>query len=74
MFNNKQQIQELNDELGEMEVWEYMRSKKDLVEVIQTRELYNKTLGEKPEDVLDAYIQHVKDEQANQYWQGQAGQ
>ena len=69
MFNNKQQIQELNDELGEMEVWEYMRSKKDLVKVIQTRELYNKTLGEKPEDVLDAYIQHVKDEQANQYWQ-----
>jgi len=69
MFYNKEQLQELNDELGEMEVWEYMRSKNDLEQVIEKRGLYNKTLNEKPSDVLHAFVQHIRDEQAQMYWQ-----
>ena len=72
MFYNKEQLQELNDELGEMEVWEYMRSKDDLEQVIEKRGLYNKTLGEKPSDVLDTFVQHMKDEQAQMYWQNKS--
>ena len=67
MFYNKEQIQELNDELGELEVWEYMRSKDDLEQVIEKRGLFNKTLGETPESVLHAYIKLKEEEQANDY-------
>lgn len=69
MIDTKEQIQELNDELGEMEVWEYMRSKDDLEQVIEKRGLYNKSVGEKPSDVLDTFVQHMKEEQAQMYWQ-----
>lgn len=69
MLDTKEQIQELNAELGEMEVWEYMRCKEDLEEVIEKRELYNKNIGEKPSDVLDAFVQHMRDEQTQMYWQ-----
>ena len=69
MIDTKEQIQELNDELGEMEVWEYMRSKNDLEQVIEKRGLYNKSVGEKPSDVLDTFVQHMKEEQAQMYWQ-----
>ena len=69
MIDTKEQIQELNDELGEMEVWEYMRSKDDLEQVIEKRGLYNKSIGEKPSDVLDTFVQHMKEEQAQMYWQ-----
>lgn len=69
MFSTKEQIQELNEELGEMELWEYMRSKDDLEEVIEKRGLYNKSVGEKPSDVLDTFVQHMKEEQAQMYWQ-----
>lgn len=69
MFSTKEQIQELNEELGEMELWDYMRSKEDLEEVIEKRGLYNKSVGEKPSDVLDTFVQHMKEEQAQMYWQ-----
>lgn len=69
MFSTKEQIQELNEELGEMELWDYMRSKDDLEEVIEKRGLYNKSVGEKPSDVLDTFVQHMKEEQAQMYWQ-----
>lgn len=65
MFYSKEQVQELNDELGEMEVWDYMRSKNDLINIIQKRRLFNKTLGETPESVLNAYIKYKEEEQAN---------
>ena len=67
MFYCKEQVQELNDELGEMEVWDYMRSKNDLIKIIQKRRLFNKTLGETPESVLHAYIKLKEEEQANDY-------
>jgi hypothetical protein len=67
MFSTKEQVQELNDELGEMEVWDYMRSKNDLIKIIQKRRLFNKTLGETPESVLHAYIKYKEEEQANDY-------
>lgn len=69
MIDTKEQLQELNAELGEMEVWEYMRSKDDLEQVILKRGLYNKNIGEKPSDVLDTFVQHMRDEQAQMYWQ-----
>jgi len=69
MIDTKEQLQELNDELGEIEVWEYMRSKEDLEQVIEKRGLYNKSVGEKPSDVLDTFVQHMRDEQAQMYWQ-----
>ena len=69
MIETKEQLQELNAELGELEVWEYMRSKDNLEQVIEKRGLYNKTLGEKPSDVLDTFVQHIRDEQAQMYWQ-----
>ena len=37
MIDTKEQLQELNAELGELEVWEYMRSKDDLEQVIEKR-------------------------------------
>ena len=52
MFYCKEQVQELNDELGEME---------------ERRRLFNKTLGETPESVLHAYIKLKEEEQANDY-------
>jgi hypothetical protein len=67
MFYNKEQVQELNDELGEMEVWEYMRSKNELLNIIEKRRLFNKTLGETPESVLHGYISLKEEEQANDY-------
>ena len=67
MFYSKEQVQELNDELGEMEVWDYMRSKNDLINIIQKRRLFNKTLGETPESVLNAYIKYKEDEEANNH-------
>jgi len=67
MFYNKEQVQELNDELGEMEVWEYMRSKNELLNIIERRRLFNKTIGETPESVLNAYINLKEEEQANDY-------
>ena len=67
MFYNKEQVQELNDELGEMEVWEYMRSKNELLNIIERRRLFNKTLDESPESVLNAYINLKEEEQANDY-------
>ena len=67
MFYSKEQVQELNDELGEMEVWDYMRSKNDLINIIQKRRLFNKTLGETPESVLNAYIKYKEDEKANNH-------
>lgn len=67
MFYSKEQVQELNDELGEMEVWDYMRSKNDLINIIQKRRLFNKTLGETPESVLNAYIKYKEEEQANDF-------
>lgn len=67
MFYNKEQVQELNDELGEMEVWEYMRSKNELLNIIERRRLFNKTLGETPESVLHGYIRLKEEEQANDY-------
>tara|TARA_R110001592_G_scaffold113550_2_gene312775 strand:+ start:15954 stop:16178 length:225 start_codon:yes stop_codon:yes gene_type:complete len=69
MIDTKEQIQELNAELGELELWEYMRSKNDLEQVIEKRGLYNKSVGEKPSDVLDTFVQHMKEEQAQMYWQ-----
>ena len=42
MFYCKEQVQELNDELGEMEVWDYMRSKNDLINIIQKRDIDQK--------------------------------
>ncbi len=69
MIDTKEQLQELNAELGELEVWEYMRSKDDLEQVIEKRGLYNKSVGEKPSDVLDTFVQHMKEEQAQMYWQ-----
>lgn len=73
MLDTKEQIQELNEELGEIDVWDYMRSKEDLEKLIEKRGLYNKSLGEKPSDVLDAFVQHIKDEQATMYWQTKLG-
>ena len=70
MFSTKEQVQELNDELGEMEVWDYMRSKNDLINIIQKRRLFNKTLGETPESVLNTYIKYKEGEQSNDYFQG----
>ena len=67
MFYCKEQVQELNDELGEMEVWEYMRSKNELINIIERRRLFNKTLSETPESVLHAYIKLKEEEQANDY-------
>lgn len=67
MFSTKNQIQELNDELGEMEVWDYMRSKNELIKIIQKRRLFNKTLGETPESVLKAYINYKEQEEMDNY-------
>lgn len=67
MFYSKEQVQELNDELGEMEVWDYMRSKNELINIIQKRRLFNKTLGETPESVLNAYIKYKEDEESNNH-------
>jgi hypothetical protein len=67
MFSTKEQIQELNDELGEMEVWDYMRSKNDLINIIEKRRLFNKTLGETPESVLNAYIKYKEQEELDNY-------
>ncbi len=67
MIETKEQLQELNAELGELEVWEYMRSKNELINIIERRRLFNKTLGETPESVLHAYIKLKEEEQANDY-------
>jgi hypothetical protein len=56
-----------------MEVWEYMRSKNELLNIIERRRLFNKTLGETPESVLHGYIRLKEEEQADDYRQGAIG-
>lgn len=69
MFSTKQEIQELNDTLGELDLWEYKTSKSKLIDLIVRHGLYNISLGQTPEVVLDAYVNHLEEEEANNYRQ-----
>lgn len=69
MFSTKEQIQELTDTLGELDLWEYKASKSRLIDLIIRHRLYNIRLGETPEIVLDAYMKHLEEQEANNYRQ-----
>ena len=69
MFNTKEQIQELNDTLGELDLWEYKTSKANLINLIICHGLYNTSLGQTPESVLEAYINYLQEEEVNNYRQ-----
>lgn len=69
MFSTKEQIQELNDTLGELDLWEYKASKSKLIDLIIRHRLYNIRLGQTPESVLDAYMNYLEEEEANNYRQ-----
>jgi hypothetical protein len=70
MFSTKEEIQELNDTLGELDLWEYKTSKSKLIDLIVRHELYNISLGQTPEVVLELYIQHLEQQEENNYRQG----
>jgi hypothetical protein len=70
MFSTKEQIQELNETLGELDLWEYKTSKSKLIDLIIKHRLYNIMQGQTPEGVLDAYINYLQEEEANNYRQG----
>mgnify|MGYP005990491531 CR=1 FL=1 len=67
MFSTKEQIQELNDTLGELDLWEYKASKSKLIDLIIRHRLYNIRLGQTPESVLDAYVNHLEEEEKYNY-------
>lgn len=69
MFSTKEQIQELNDTLGELDLWEYKASKSKLIDLIIRHRLYNIRLGQTPESVLDAYMNYLEEEETNNYRQ-----
>jgi hypothetical protein len=70
MFSTKEEIQELHDTLGELDLWEYKTSKSKLIDLIVRYELYNISLGQTPEVVLESYIQHLEQQEENNYRQG----
>ena len=70
MLDTKEQIQELNETLGELDLWEYKTSKSKLIDLIVRHELYNISLGQTPEVVLELYIQHLEQQEENNYRQG----
>lgn len=70
MFSTKEEIQELHDTLGELDLWEYKTSKSKLIDLIVRYELYNISLGQTPEVVLELYIQHLEQQEENNYRQG----
>ena len=69
MLDTKEQIQELNETLGELDLWEYKTYKSKLIDLIIKHRLYNIRLGQTPESVLDAYVNHLEEEEANNYRQ-----
>tara|TARA_A200000159_G_C7325167_1_gene340638 strand:- start:102 stop:320 length:219 start_codon:yes stop_codon:yes gene_type:complete len=69
MFSTKQEIQELHDTLGELDLWEYKNSKSKLIDLIVRHGLYNISLGQTPEVVLESYVNHLEEEEANNYRQ-----
>ncbi len=69
MFSTKEQIQELNETLGELDLWEYKTSKANLINLIICHGLYNTSLGQTPESVLEAYINYLQEEEVNNYRQ-----
>jgi len=73
MFATKEQIQEIADTLGDLDVWNYRTSKKILLDAIEKHRLYNKRLGETPESVLEAYIKWEEDQERDHYYYSRLG-
>jgi hypothetical protein len=70
MFSTKEQIQDLHDTLGELDLWEYKTSKANLINLIICHGLYNTSLGQTPESVLDGYMSYIQEQEANNYREG----
>ncbi len=70
MLDTKEQIQELNETLGELDLWEYKTSKSKLIDLIIKHRLYNIRLGQTPEGVLEGYMNHLEEQESNNYRQG----